>query len=166
MSIVAGCACTFNEVAYVGGSLDGQRLTVLPGAFILPGQAPYHCRLLYQGDTIATTADGTLKLEQNERGLFFQFQPTTPQGREAFRKVDAWELNGVCVGFPRLRDSYMDWGVEVIRRTHVGLITLTVLGCMPYTGCVAAEDGPQTYYRRTGNGLFGWTAFGGNHGGR
>ena len=155
MAIVHGYACRFNEIVVPQGRT--KRLMVQPGAFILPGDpggdyavevfardvlaGPETVKLGPQ-TKVGSTADGSLRFEQNASGLYFEWTPGP--GADAQRALDAvveWRLNGACIGFPRVpwRSSRFETiggeSVEVIESTFIGMLLLTVAGCCPGTGC-------------------------------
>ena len=161
MTIIHGYAFRFNEIVTPQGG--PKRLLVKPGAFILPGDpgGEYAVDLFMSshfsepgkvavygkdkgapGLKIGSTADGSLRFEQNANGLYFEWSPGPElAAQRALEAVAEWRMNGACIGFPRApyRSSRIETingePVEVIDRTFMGMLLLTVAGCCPATGC-------------------------------
>ena len=153
---VHGYAGRFDRTIIVGaGKAAGGRIAIAPGAYILPGDpggpfgSDYEIKL-FSGlsgkgkgdprdwDLIGSTADGSLKLEQNQQGLYFEWEPCTLNAAAVATRdaVAEWRLNGACLGYPEWRESHIRAdGVEVITRTYIGGLLITRYGCTPGTGC-------------------------------
>lgn len=97
---LAGYAAVYNSHSQdLGGFVE----RIMPGAFTRSLTKPEAIRALYEHDQqrmLGRVGSGTLKLEENSKGLYFElFLPNTSYGRDLGVLVKRGDINGCSFGF-------------------------------------------------------------------
>lgn len=123
--VITGYAAMFNKMSQ---DLGGFRELILPGAFA-ESIEKNDVRALWSHNIdmpLGRTSNGSLKLEENTRGLKFTLNlPDTQIGRDAFTYISRGDVKGMSFGFNLLPDGY-EWQYKednsiqlVLKRVHL-----------------------------------------------
>lgn len=102
---LSGYAAVFNALSV---DLGGFREKIAPGAFKASLGSDVMALWSHNMDLVlGRTLNGSLKLEEDERGLRFRLNlPDTSLGRDTFVTVNRGDVTGVSFAFDTVRDSW------------------------------------------------------------
>jgi HK97 family phage prohead protease len=132
---IEGYAAVFNSRS---NDLGGFKEEIAPGAFTEALQGNGEVLALVEHDPkmiLGRRSAGTLKMTQDDRGLFVQINPAdTTIGRDALENVRSKNYRGMSFRFPRgAKDSWRMEGGEAVRTIHkAGLKDITVTAIPAY----------------------------------
>lgn len=113
--MIAGHAAVFNQLSE---DLGGFREQIAPGAFAGAIQRD-DVRALFNHDPnfiFARTANGTLRLSEDDHGLFFEADPTRAQWVEdLLSSIERGDVTQCSFAFRTIRDEWQMAGPNVVR---------------------------------------------------
>lgn len=103
-----GYAARFNSPAVIGGQFEER---IMPGAFRATLLRPDHDVLALvdhdMGRLLGRTSSGTLRLEEDARGLAFSLDvPDTQLGRDVYTMVQRADVRSMSFGFKPLDEAW------------------------------------------------------------
>lgn len=115
---ISGYAAVFDcDSVKMGGFVE----RIEPGAFAKTLRQP-DVRALLEHDPrwlLGNTASGTLRLEEDHRGLKIEIDPPdTTAGRDAVESLKRGDLKAMSFGFKTVRDSWASDGSQQVRTLH------------------------------------------------
>lgn len=133
---VAGYASVFNEEADIGGMF---REAVAPGAFTdAVGRDDVVFLINHAGLPLARTRSGTLRLSEDERGLYMEadLDMTDPDVRAIVPKMKRGDLDKMSFGFIAERQEWSDMDSKYPKRTiqQARLFDVSVVTTPAYDG--------------------------------
>ena len=139
---LAGYAAVYNSKSQdLGGFVE----RIISGAFKKSLTNPGHIRALYEHDQqkmLGRVGSGTLKLEENSKGLYFELSlPDTSYARDLGILVERGDINGCSFGFqvPPGGDHWeMIDGVLTRDVSNVDLREITITGNPAYLDTTVA----------------------------
>lgn len=112
--VARGYAALFNSETEIGGYFKER---IAPGAFT--GALEADVRALIDHDTgrvIGRTAAGTLRLSEDERGLFVEIDlPDTTDGRDLAVQLERGDITGMSFGFRVTKEEWDETGDMPVR---------------------------------------------------
>lgn len=133
-SLITGYAAVFNSKTSIGGWFDE---VIEPGAFACSLSENGDIRALFNhnwDNVLGRTKSGTLRLEEDERGLKFEIElPNTSVGRDLAESMDRGDINQCSFGFWITEENW-DYNVEPALRTikEVELYEISVVSIPAY----------------------------------
>lgn len=133
-SLITGYAAVFNSKTSIGGWFDE---VIEPGAFARSLSENGDIRALFNhnwDNVLGRTKSGTLRLEEDERGLKFEIElPNTSVGRDLAESMDRGDINQCSFGFWITEENW-DYNVEPALRTikEVELYEISVVSIPAY----------------------------------
>ncbi|PFE03808.1 HK97 family phage prohead protease [Bacillus sp. AFS023182] len=133
-SIITGYAAVFNSKTSIGGWFDE---VIEPGAFARSLSENGDIRALFNhnwDNVLGRTKSGTLRLEEDERGLKFEIElPNTSVGRDLAESMSRGDINQCSFGFWITEENW-DYNVEPALRTikEVELYEISVVSIPAY----------------------------------
>ncbi|HGH7183454.1 HK97 family phage prohead protease [Bacillus cereus] len=133
-SMITGYAAVFNSKTSIGGWFDE---VIEPGAFARSLSENGDIRALFNhnwDNVLGRTKSGTLRLEEDERGLKFEIElPNTSVGRDLAESMDRGDINQCSFGFWITEENW-DYNVEPALRTikEVELYEISVVSIPAY----------------------------------
>ncbi|MGG5740477.1 HK97 family phage prohead protease [Bacillus cereus group sp. IBL03679] len=133
-SMITGYAAVFNSKTSIGGWFDE---VIEPGAFARSLSENADIRALFNhnwDNVLGRTKSGTLRLEEDERGLKFEIElPNTSTGRDLVESMDRGDINQCSFGFWITEETW-DYNVEPALRTinEVELYEISVVSIPAY----------------------------------
>lgn len=113
---IVGYAAVFNKLSE---DLGGFREKISPGAFTATLEKDDDVRALIDHDTskiLGRNKSGTLKLEQNSKGLKATIKPADTQaGRDIMTSLERGDIDGMSFGFRTIEDKWETVKSEEIR---------------------------------------------------
>jgi HK97 family phage prohead protease len=139
---LAGYAAVYNSLSQdLGGFVE----RILPGAFTRALSKPDQIRALYEHDQqrlLGRVGSGTLKLEENSKGLYFELSlPDTSYARDLGVLVERGDINGCSFGFqvPAGGDQWEMRSGQLTRDLiNVNLHEITITGNPAYLDTTVA----------------------------
>lgn len=117
--IISGYAAVFNSPTTIG---DWFTEVIAPGAFSRTLSENGDIRALFNHDwnnVLGRTKSGTLRLEEDERGLKFEVElPNTSVARDLVESMRRGDINQCSFGFYATEESW-DYSVEPATRTVI-----------------------------------------------
>jgi HK97 family phage prohead protease len=142
---VQGYAATFDSVYTVDGGRAWERIAT--GAFALGAGRPVFLDIAHVGTRLASTADGSLRVWQDRRGLAFEAATAwDAAGLTLVKAIRRGEFTGASFAFGRRdAESVVEHGreVEVVLAAEIGEISLTWEPANPCTAIWLADDRPD-----------------------
>ena len=143
---ITGYAAMFGKLSQ---DLGGFRERIEPGAFA-ESLKNNDVRALWSHNIdipLGRTGNGTLKLEEDKKGLKFVLSlPDTQAGRDAFVSVNRGDVSGVSFGFNLLPDG-REWEyqkdnsvIHVLKRVHLHEISPTAFPAYEQTSVMARSS--------------------------
>lgn len=133
-SKITGYAAVFNSKTTIGGWFDE---VIEPGAFARSLSENGDIRALFNhnwDNVLGRTKSGTLRLEEDERGLKFEIElPNTSVGRDLAESMSRGDINQCSFGFWITEENW-DYSVEPALRTikEVELYEISVVSIPAY----------------------------------
>ncbi|PGE42090.1 HK97 family phage prohead protease [Bacillus cereus] len=133
-SKITGYAAVFNSKTTIGGWFDE---VIEPGAFARSLSENGDIRALFNhnwDNVLGRTKSGTLKLEEDEKGLKFEIElPNTSVGRDLAESMSRGDINQCSFGFWITEENW-DYNVEPALRTikEVELYEISVVSIPAY----------------------------------
>jgi HK97 family phage prohead protease len=148
---LAGYAAIYNSPSQdLGGFVE----RIMPGAFTRALTKPDHIRALYEHDQqrmLGRVGSGTLKLEENTKGLYFELSlPDTSYARDLGVLVERGDLNGCSFGFrvPAGGDLWEMRNGQLMRDLiNVDLHEITITGNPAYLDTSVAVRSMEEWQR-------------------
>lgn len=133
---VAGYAAVFDEETDIGGMF---REAIAPGAFSdAVGRDDVVFLVNHDGLPLARTRSGTLRLKEDERGLYMEadLDPTDPDVRGIVPKMKRGDLDKMSFGFIAERQKWDDMDSKYPKRTieQARLFDVSVVTTPAYNG--------------------------------
>lgn len=114
---ISGYAAVFNSKTIIG---DWFEEVIAPGAFSRTLSENGDIRALFNHDwnyVLGRTKNGTLRLEEDERGLKFEIElPNTSVARDLVESMSRGDINQCSFGFIATEEAW-DYSVEPAKRT-------------------------------------------------
>ncbi|EEM02484.1 Major capsid protein [Bacillus pseudomycoides] len=132
--MITGYAAVFNSKTTIGGWFDE---VIEPGAFARFLSENGDIRALFNhnwDNVLGRTKSGTLRLEEDERGLKFEIElPNTSVGRDLAESMSRGDINQCSFGFWITEENW-DYNVEPALRTikEVELYEISVVSIPAY----------------------------------
>ncbi|PEP84152.1 HK97 family phage prohead protease [Bacillus pseudomycoides] len=132
--MITGYAAVFNSKTTIGGWFDE---VIEPGAFARSLSENGDIRALFNhnwDNVLGRTKSGTLRLEEDERGLKFEIElPNTSVGRDLAESMSRGDINQCSFGFWITEENW-DYNVEPALRTikEVELYEISVVSIPAY----------------------------------
>lgn len=133
-SLITGYAAVFNSKTSIGGWFDE---IIEPGAFARSLSENGDIRALFNhnwDNVLGRTKSGTLRLEEDEKGLKFEIElPNTSVGRDLAESMARGDINQCSFGFWITEENW-DYNVEPALRTikEVELYEISVVSIPAY----------------------------------
>lgn len=133
-SKITGYAAVFNSKTTIGGWFDE---VIEPGAFARSLSENSDIRALFNhnwDNVLGRTKSGTLRLEEDEKGLKFEIElPNTSVGRDLAESMARGDINQCSFGFWITEENW-DYNVEPALRTikEVELYEISVVSIPAY----------------------------------
>ncbi|PEZ05558.1 HK97 family phage prohead protease [Bacillus sp. AFS018417] len=133
-SMITGYAAVFNSKTSIGGWFEE---IIEPGAFARSLSENGDIRALFNhnwDNVLGRTKSGTLRLEEDERGLKFEIElPNTSVGRDLAESMSRGDINQCSFGFWITEETW-DYNVEPSLRTihEVELYEISVVSIPAY----------------------------------
>lgn len=153
-SVISGYAAVFNSPTNIG---DFFTETIAPGAFSRAIAENGDIRALFNHDwnnVLGRTKSGTLRLEEDERGLKFEVElPNTSVARDLAESMRRGDINQCSFGFFATEETW-DYSMEPATRTihEVELYEVSVVSVPAYDDTEASvrskELGQEVEKRR------------------
>lgn len=153
-SVISGYAAVFNSPTNIG---DFFTETIAPGAFSRAIAENGDIRALFNHDwnnVLGRTKSGTLRLEEDERGLKFEVElPNTSVARDLAESMRRGDINQCSFGFVATEETW-DYSMEPATRTihEVELYEVSVVSVPAYDDTEASvrskELGQEVEKRR------------------
>jgi len=116
---IVGYAAMFNKMSE---DLGGFREKIMPGAFDGAMAEGADIRALVDHDSgkpIGRTTNGTLKLEQNSKGLKINIKPPdTTAGRDIAESIKRGDVDGMSFAFRTIEDAWHTEDGQEVRELH------------------------------------------------
>ena len=117
---IVGYAAVYNRpTSERFAEVHGFREEILPGAFSELLASNPDVRAFYSHDEariLGRTKSGTLKLREDERGLYCEITPPDTQlGRDTIKEIRRGDLSGMSVRFGKVKDTFRRENGQVIR---------------------------------------------------
>lgn len=133
-SLITGYAAVFNSQTSIGDYFEE---IIMPGAFARSLSENGDIRALFNhnwDNILGRTKSGTLRLEEDERGLKFEIElPNTSTGRDLAESMSRGDINQCSFGFWIAEETW-DYSVEPALRTihEVELHEISVVSIPAY----------------------------------
>lgn len=133
-SLITGYAAVFNSKTSIGDYFEE---IIQPGAFARSLSENGDIRALFNhnwDNVLGRTKSGTLRLEEDERGLKFEIElPNTSTGRDLAESMSRGDINQCSFGFWIAEETW-DYSVEPALRTihEVELYEISVVSVPAY----------------------------------
>ncbi|EDP67313.1 prohead protease [Carnobacterium sp. AT7] len=135
VNVISGYAAVFNSKTLIGEWFEE---TINPGAFsktIASGGGDIRALFNHDwGNVLGRTKSGTLRLEEDERGLKFEVElPNTSVARDLVESMKRGDINQCSFGFIPTEETW-DYAVEPALRTinEVNLYEVSVVSLPAY----------------------------------
>lgn len=132
--LITGYASVFNSKTNIGDFFEE---VIAPGAFARSLSENGDIRALFNHDwnnVLGRTKSGTLRLEEDERGLKFEVElPNTTVARDLAESMRRGDINQCSFGFFPTEETW-DYSVEPVKRTinEVELFEISVVSIPAY----------------------------------
>lgn len=112
--VARGYAALFDSETEIGGYFKER---IAPGAFTDAVNADVRALIDHDtGRVIGRTVAGTLRLSQDDRGLFVEIDlPDTTDGRDLAVQLERGDITGMSFGFRVLKEEWDETGVMPVR---------------------------------------------------
>lgn len=112
--VARGYAALFDSETEIGGYFKER---IAPGAFTDAVNADVRALIDHDtGRVIGRTVAGTLRLSQDERGLFVEIDlPDTTDGRDLAVQLERGDITGMSFGFRVLKEEWDETGAMPVR---------------------------------------------------
>lgn len=133
-SVTTGYAAVFNSKTSIGDYFEE---VIMPGAFARSLSENGDIRALFNhnwDNVLGRTKSGTLRLEEDERGLRFEIElPNTSVGRDLAESMSRGDINQCSFGFWITEETW-DYSVEPALRTihEVELYEISIVSLPAY----------------------------------
>lgn len=133
-SAITGYAAVFNSKTSIGDYFEE---VIMPGAFARSLSENGDIRALFNhnwDNVLGRTKSGTLRLEEDERGLRFEIElPNTSVGRDLAESMSRGDINQCSFGFWITEETW-DYSVEPALRTihEVELYEISIVSLPAY----------------------------------
>jgi HK97 family phage prohead protease len=148
---LAGYAAVYGSLSQdLGGFVE----CILPGAFTRTLSTPDNIRALYEHDQqrmLGRVGSGTLKLEENSKGLYFELSlPDTTYARDLGILVERGDIAGCSFGFqvPNGGDAWeLRDGTLTRDLINVNLHEITITGNPAYLDTSVAKRSMESWHQ-------------------
>lgn len=148
---LAGYAAVYGSLSQdLGGFVE----RILPGAFTRTLSTPDNIRALYEHDQqrmLGRVGSGTLKLEENNKGLYFELSlPDTTYARDLGILVERGDIAGCSFGFqvPNGGDAWeLRDGTLTRDLINVNLHEITITGNPAYLDTTVAKRSMEAWHQ-------------------